>query len=226
MKRLVVIILLGLNVVRADELPPLVLRGATVFPGDDGASASTLALPLLPRIRAHQDRAKTKRFAKKIVVHKARRRLDVFADDELLKSYVVNLGLAPLGPKEKQGDARTPEGELFICSKNRVSQYTRFLELAYPTPADAHRGVQAGLVKASVEADTRAAWKARDRCPPQTTALGGAVGIHGKGVWKELAGAYAGFDWTLGCVGLRDEDILELFNDYAEVGVPVIIFAD
>jgi murein L,D-transpeptidase YafK len=224
--RWVLVLALLSHTALADELPPVLLAGSTVFPGNDGASADTLALPLLPRIREHQAHTGKKAFAKKIVVHKARRRLDVFADGELLKSYVVNLGFEPKGPKLREGDSKTPEGELFICAKNRVSHYTRFLELAYPTPADAARGVKDGLVAAPVEAATQAAWKSRDRCPPQITHLGGAVGIHGKGVWKQVAGQYVGFDWTLGCVGLRDEDILELFNDYAEVGVPVTILAE
>jgi murein L,D-transpeptidase YafK len=210
----------------ADELPPVIRTNAQVFPGGDGASADSLDVPLTTRIHDHQTHAKKRAFAKKIVIHKARRRLDVFADDELLKSYVVNLGLSPEGPKVQEGDSRTPEGELFICAKNRVSHYTRFLELAYPTPADAAAGVKSGLVGTQVEHDTKAAWKPRDRCPPQLTKLGGAVGIHGKGGWRHLPGVYVGIDWTLGCIGLRDEDILELFNDYAEVGVPVTILAE
>jgi murein L,D-transpeptidase YafK len=210
----------------ADGLAPVILTSSKVFPGDDGASADSLEQPLAAAVRAYQTKSGRRKFAKKIVVHKARRRLDVFADGVLLKSYLVNLGLSPEGTKLQEGDARTPEGELFICSKNRVSQYTRFLGLAYPTPEDARRGVKAGLVSAKVEQDTRAAWKARDRCPPQTTRLGGAVGIHGKGVWQKVPGGYGGVDWTLGCVGLRDADILELFNEYAEVGVPVEILAE
>jgi hypothetical protein len=33
-------------------------------------------------------------------------------------------------------------------------------------------------------------------------------------------------DWTLGCVAVRDRDIDELFDHYADVGTPVIIEAN
>ena len=64
-----------------------------------------------------------------------------------------------------------------------------------------------------------------DRCPPQETKLGGAVGIHGKGSWERRGDGFALVDWTWGCVAVRDQDILELFDRYAEVGIPVRIDA-
>jgi len=161
-----------------------------------------------------------------MVVHKARRRLDVYADGEVLKSYVVELGLAPVGDKQALGDRRTPEGDLYVCSKNRASAFTRFIGLSYPTPAAAAAGVAAGRVTAAVEREVRAAYRTRRRCPPQGTALGGAVGIHGKGEWERRPEGFAVVDWTWGCLGLRDEDVVELFDHYAEVGVEVRIEAD
>jgi L,D-peptidoglycan transpeptidase YkuD (ErfK/YbiS/YcfS/YnhG family) len=49
--------------------------------------------------------------------------------------------------------------------------------------------------------------------PPQNTALGGDVYIHGNG---------ASSDWTWGCVALENEDMRELF-DAVNVGTPVAI---
>ena len=54
------------------------------------------------------------------------------------------------------------------------------------------------------------------KIPPQRTALGGGVGIHGGGV-PEL-----GSNWTWGCVGLTNKDVEDFF-DYVNVGTPVII---
>jgi murein L,D-transpeptidase YafK len=199
------------------------LTDAQVFPGGDGATSSSLDVPLADRVAAYRAKTGKRTFAKRIEVHKARRRMDVFADGELLKSYVINLGPAPEGQKAWQGDGKTPEGDLFICSVNRQSQFTRFLALAYPTPADAARGVAASKLKPADADAVRAAWKVKTHCPPQQTALGGMVGIHGKGGWEHRDGHYEVVDWTLGCVGLRDADILELFTGYAEVGIPVHI---
>jgi len=62
-------------------------------------------------------------------------------------------------------------------------------------------------------------------CPPQETRLGGAVGIHGSGGYGLDGETVRIEDWTWGCVGLRDRDIDELFDSYAEVGTPVFIYA-
>ena len=197
-----------------------------VFPGNDGAFPESLDKPLPELIEAWKVRTGKKKFKKRIVIHKARRRLDLYADETILKSYIVNLGLQPVGDKRRQGDMRTPEGDLFICTKNRASQFTRFLGLAYPTPASAREGVRSGKVGDRVEKAVALAYRRRDRCPPQNTPLGGAVGIHGSGGWDRRPGGYAIPDWTWGCVGLRDSDILEIFNGYAEVGVQVQIHAE
>ena len=49
--------------------------------------------------------------------------------------------------------------------------------------------------------------------PPQNTALGGQIYIHGHG---------AKSDWTLGCVALENEDISELYHA-VKVATPVKI---
>jgi murein L,D-transpeptidase YafK len=200
-----------------------VLPAAQVFPPGEAASADTLDEPLLRRIEAWRARTGKRTFQKRIVVHKARRRLDVLADGEVLKSYVVELGLAPVGDKRARGDRRTPEGDLYVCAMNRASAFTRFVGLSYPTPAAAAAGVAEGRVAPGVARAVRAAYRTRDRCPPQATALGGAVGIHGKGEWERRPEGFAVVDWTWGCLGLRDADVLELFDHYAEVGVAVRI---
>ncbi len=203
-----------------------VLPEAHVFPPGGDASAATLDRPLPELLRAWQERTGRRTFKKRIVVHKARRRMDLYADGDVVKSYLVELGLSPVGDKRALGDRRTPEGDLYICSRNRASQFTRFLGLSYPTPAAAAAGLAAGRVKAGVEREVREAYRTRDRCPPQGTGLGGAVGIHGKAQWERTPEGFALVDWTWGCVAVRDEDILELFDHYAEVGVPVRIEAE
>ncbi|MBS2030766.1 MAG: L,D-transpeptidase [Deltaproteobacteria bacterium] len=223
MRALTIALALGLASSAAAQQTVLALPDAQVFPGTDGAQASSLDAPLTDAIAAFEKKSGKKKWKKRITVFKARRRMDVYADDVLLKSYVVNLGPDASGPKSWEGDGKTPEGDYYVCSVNKVSQFTRFLALAYPTPADADRGLKAGrLAKSDAEA-IRAAWKDKKTCPPQVTKLGGMVGIHGKGGWQHEGGKYELVDWTLGCVGLRDADILELFEHYAEVGIPVHI---
>ncbi len=211
---------------RAGAAGEVLLPPQRVFPGGDAASPDTLDRPLAALVQAWKERTGKQAFRKRIVVHKARRRLDVFADGDLLKSYIVSLGLAPTGAKRARGDMRTPEGDFFLCALNRASQFTRFLGLSYPSPVEASEGAAAGRVGAEVERAVRSAYRTRDRCPPQGTKLGGAVGIHGRSAWERRPEGFALVDWTWGCVALRDQDILELFEQYAEIGVAVRIEAE
>ncbi len=207
----------------SDRASDVVLPVAHVFPPGGAASERTLDRPLAELAAAWKARTGRLRFAKRIVISKSRRRMDVFADGDVLKSYVVELGLTPVGDKRALGDMRTPEGDLFVCTRSKKSQFTRFIGLSYPTPPAAAEGVAAGRVGAGVERKVRAAYRTRDRCPPWGTPLGGAVGIHGGGVWERRPEGFVLVDWTWGCVAVRDEDVHELFDHYVEIGVPVRI---
>ena len=77
----------------------------------------------------------------RVVIHKSARRLSLFRDGTLLKTYRVALGSQPQGPKACQGDGRTPEGLYRIAVKNRQSRYHLSLGISYPGPAD-RKGAQ------------------------------------------------------------------------------------
>ncbi len=200
----------------------LVLSERRVFPEAMSASPATLDRPLnelWPGGHPPEPGALS------IAIHKAKRRLDVLANRRIVKSYIVNLGLAPVGDKEREGDYRTPEGNLFICARSTRSQFTRFLALAYPSPEHVARGIASGRVSNSLEPMVREAYGSRDRCPPQRSGLGGAIGIHGSGTWTRTTDSFRVVDWTWGCVALRDVDILELFQ-IVRVGTPVRILPE
>ena len=133
---------------------------------------------------------------RRIVVHKAARRLDLRCGDELAARYEVGLGFAPLGDKHHEGDVRTPEGEYYITSKF-VSSFHRSLQLSYPNVADADRGLAERQINNRQHA---AIVRANAACtlPPQTTELGSWLQIHGGG---------GGADWTLGCVAIANDAI-------------------
>ncbi len=156
-----------------------------------------------------------------LVVYKSVRRLDARCGAQLVKSYVMNLGGETSLDKVQQGDSATPEGELFVCTKNDKSAFHLFLGLSYPMPEDAERGGKAGLVTPSQAQAIREA-AAKKRCPPWNTKLGGAVGIHGSGGHTRAGTQLTLTDWTLGCVAVSDPEIEELFAA-AKVGTPVTI---
>lgn len=137
-----------------------------------------------------------------------------------LKTYHVELGDGGTADKSVSGDHKTPEGTFYITEKSVLTPAdpylgTRWMRLSYPNIEDADRGLQQGLIdQATHDAIDQAInnqWT-----PPQNTALGGGIGVHG-GSTQEL-----GKDWTWGCVGLTSADVEDFF-DYVHVGTPVVI---
>lgn len=139
-------------------------------------------------------------------IKKAERKLYVFqktgAQEKLIKTYTIALGNNPTGTKRRQGDGATPEGDYYITHRNPRSNYYLSLGVSYPGISDAEAGLRAKLI---TEGEHRAIVNAiRNQAkPPQNTALGGDIFIHGGG---------AGRDWTLGCAALENEHIKELFE--------------
>ena len=148
----------------------------------------------------------------RIVIKKEMRSLELFDGDNLVKTYKIALGFAPDGDKIKQGDGKTPEGEFYIFTKNDRSKFYLSLGVSYPNIEDAKRGLRDKLItKAQHDAILKAI--ENGRTPPQNTALGGEIYIHGGGV---------GNDWTWGCAALENADIKEIFGAVS-VGAPVKI---
>jgi len=70
----------------------------------------------------------------RIQVHKADRKLYLFNNDQVLKSYDIGLGFAPVGDKQFEGDGKTPEGAYTISYKNPNSQYHLSLKIITDCP--------------------------------------------------------------------------------------------
>ena len=155
-----------------------------------------------------------------IYVKKSAKTLSLFLDGALLKSYPVELGDSGLADKQVSGDHHTPEGAFYITEKSQITPAdafigSRWFRLSYPNVEDAQRGLRQGLIDPATR-DAIVEANANYATPPQQTALGGGVGIHG-GSRPSL-----GSNWTWGCVGLANEAI-EDFYDYVAVGTPVVI---
>jgi len=175
--------------------PSVTRRNQTVTAG--ASQTNPLKLPLV---------------SPRIIVKKAERKLFLYSGGKIVRSYHVGLGLSPIGDKVRQGDRRTPEGDFYIFTKNDKSAFYLSLGISYPNARHAERGLRDGLItKAQYDSITRALQA--KKTPPQNTALGGDIYIHGNG---------AGSDWTWGCVALENEDVRELFNA-VPLGTPVTI---
>ena len=147
-----------------------------------------------------------------IVVTKSKRRLELYSDGALVRTYKVGLGLNPVPDKVRQGDRATPEGDFYVFTKNDKSAFYLSLGISYPNIEDAERGLREQMIsRAQHDAIVRAI--KRKSTPPQNTRLGGDIYIHGNG---------ASSDWTWGCVALENNEMKELF-DAVPVGTKVTI---
>ncbi len=123
----------------------------------------------------------------RILIEKSARRLTVYRDGEALRSYIVALGFAPEGDKERQGDGKTPEGLFRIDRRNANSRFHLSLGIDYPQRED--------VIRASAGGD----------------APGGDIFIHGQpnAVYGK---ATLRHDWTAGCIAVADAEIEELWR--------------
>lgn len=125
--------------------------------------------------------------AEKILIEKKERRLTLIAKGKVLKTYRIALGGDPIGPKERQGDNKTPEGSYVIDARNRESRYHLSLHISYPNEQDKERANQRGV------------------------SPGGEIMIHGiKNGFSWVGDLHTGIDWTKGCIAVTDEEIEEI----------------
>lgn len=147
-----------------------------------------------------------------VVVTKSKRRMALCNGASLVQTYCVGLGSSPVEDKEREGDRRTPEGVFYIPRKIPQSQYYKAFLISYPDSQDAARGLAEGLITQAEHNAIVAAQNARTE-PPQNTALGGLIEIHGNG---------SGADWTWGCMATEDANI-DVLWPVLQVGDTVVI---
>ena len=137
--------------------------------------------------------------ADRIVVLKSKRQLELHANGSVLKTYTVSLGRHPVGPKEREGDKRTPEGLYVIEAHKPQSSFHKALRVSYPSAVDRKAAEKLGQ-------------------PP-----GGDIMVHGIRNGLGLIGRFQRLvDWTAGCIALTNPDIEEIYRCVPD-GTPIEI---
>jgi murein L,D-transpeptidase YafK len=156
-----------------------------------------------------------------IEIHKRERELVAECARGARVLFPVALGRDPQGTKRTGGDWRTPEGLYHIVS-DTPSRFHRFLLLDYPSIGDAQDAYLDGRISGR---DYRRIAQAHEqgKLPPQHTALGGGIGLHGEG--PDWQGYSHLLDWTYGCIALTDDEI-DFLAERVAPGTPVRILAD
>jgi murein L,D-transpeptidase YafK len=153
---------------------------------------------------------------------KSERLLRVKANGEVYREYRAASGSGGNGDKTHSGDKHTPEGIYRITEFNDQSKFHLFMRLNYPNVKDAFYGLKAGVISRT-EFDRIVDSQRNGRPPPQNTALGGAIGIHGVGYeTKRKMRIHEKLDWTSGCIALTNSEINEL-RQLVSLGTEVVI---
>ena len=137
----------------------------------------------------------------RLIVEKGARRMLAYSGGRLVHTFEqIQLGDAPVGAKQLQGDEKTPEGSYTIDYGNPNSGYHLSLHISYPDAAATATAARAG------------------RRP------GGNIFIHGQpNAWPGTsAGARVPGDWTDGCIAVSNAEIEALW-EAVEDGTPIEI---
>lgn len=126
--------------------------------------------------------------ADQVIVHKAARRLELLRSGQVVASYRVALGLDPNGPKQREGDFRTPEGRYTLARRNPNSDFFLSIQISYPSDNDLRQARRYG-------------WQP-----------GGQIMIHGlPNAPRHSPEYYASRDWTDGCIAVANSDMVEIW---------------
>ena len=137
--------------------------------------------------------------ADKILIEKQARRLSLLSKGEVIKSYKIALGGNPVGPKERQGDNKTPEGTYLIDARNGNSDFHLSLHISYPNARDKKRAKKLGV------------------------SPGGDIMIHGiKNGFSQVGASHADADWTEGCIAVTNQEMEEIYK-FVPIGTVVEI---
>jgi hypothetical protein len=137
--------------------------------------------------------------ADRVVVRKSTRKLLLMRGGHVVAEYPVRLGLNPVGPKQREGDFRTPEGSYWLARRNQSSDFFLSIEVSYPNDGDRSRA-------------------RRLRLDP-----GGSIMIHGQPNFpRKPADYYVRNDWTDGCIAVSNSDMVDIWLR-TRVGLPIEI---
>ena len=148
----------------------------------------------------------------KIKIHKTVHTMELWDKDGLSATFPVSLGPGGPGVKRREGDRVTPVGHYHVLSRGPSTSFTIFMRLDYPNADDRKRFAQ---LKAAGEL-------------PHGATIGGDIGIHGgtpEGWNKRDDVPIAQRDWTLGCIGVENDEIRAIAKRVPD-GTPVDIDDD
>lgn len=137
--------------------------------------------------------------ADRVLVVKSERKLHLLRNGIVLRSFDISLGKNPVGPKIREGDFRTPEGDYFIDWRNPNSDYYLSMHISYPGPQDVGRASRQGVNPGSM------------------------IMIHGLPNDSEPTRRdFLDEDWTDGCIAVSNQAMIDIWLSVAD-NTPITI---
>ena len=150
--------------------------------------ATFAVAPMLMLVSPTADPSASLASADQVIVRKATRSLELLREGQVIASYKVALGLDPSGPKQREGDFRTPEGRYSLVRRNPASEFFLSIQISYPSVDDMRQAHRRG-------------WQP-----------GGSIMIHGvPNKPRHPAEYYETRDWTDGCIAVSNSDMVEIW---------------
>jgi murein L,D-transpeptidase YafK len=157
-----------------------------------------------------------------LIIYKNKQELIVKAGNQIIKTFHIATGKGGNGTKRQLGDKKTPLGVYKVVNFRSDSKFHFFMQLDYPNLIDAWYGYKNEVITAGEFKKIASAYKNK-QMPPQDTALGGYIGIHGLGkITEQRLSIHQSYDWTEGCIAVTNDQINEL-RQYVKIGTPVMI---
>jgi len=129
----------------------------------------------------------------RVLVDKSEHRLYLMRAGAILAWAPISLSREPDGPKTREGDNRTPEGDYVLDWRNPASRFYRSIHISYPNDRDLAHAFEAGVNP------------------------GGGIFIHGTPdpILRDR-------DWTTGCIAVSNDD-MDLIWAMVPDGTPITI---
>lgn len=142
-------------------------------------------------------------------------------EGERVKLTFENIATGRYGASKTRmkGDNQTPIGTFRIAWISQKHQYYKFFGLDFPAQEMADIALREEKISEETWLEITRALNSR-KLPPQDTALGGYIGIHGIG--RGNKSIHNEFNWTNGCIALTNAQI-DVLSAWVYIGMKVTI---
>lgn len=201
----------------------------TYWPSSDGKDVAWVKEHYTapsPFINGHRTLPLPPRESTLLLVDQPSYKMRLYRNGRMVNEYDVSFGQGR-GPKEVEGDNKTPAGMYFVIQKHSGrfdgpygAYYGGYwIKINYPNAFDANRAKSQNLISAAQRDAISTTWNSRQPTL-ENTRLGGGIGFHG---WNQEWDNSGARHLSWGCVVMHIYDISKLYEQIP-VGAMVVIF--